>query len=131
MGHARTFWIAAKRAQERGGVLVLRNEDLDPQRCQPEFVAAMYEDLRWLGIRWSEGPDCGGPYAPYSQSERRSFYLEAWQRLRDISAIYPAAVPAKNLRRLQQRPMIPTMNLSIPAIVARAQMRCSFERRKA
>ena len=97
MGHARTFWIAAKRAQERGGVLVLRNEDLDPQRCQPEFVAAMYEDLRWLGIRWSEGPDCGGPYAPYSQSERRSFYLEAWQRLRDSDAIYPCSCSRKEV----------------------------------
>ena len=97
MGHARTFWIAAKRAQERGGVLVLRNEDLDPQRCQPEFVAAMYEDLRWLGIRWSEGPDCGGPYAPYSQSDRRSFYLEAWQRLRDSGAIYPCSCSRKEL----------------------------------
>ena len=97
VGHARTFWIAAKRAQERGGVLVLRNEDLDPQRCQPEFVAAMYEDLRWLGIRWSEGPDCGGPYAPYSQSDRRSFYLEAWQRLRDSGAIYPCSCSRKEL----------------------------------
>jgi glutamyl/glutaminyl-tRNA synthetase len=97
VGHARTFWIAAKRAQERGGVLVLRNEDLDPQRCQPEFVAAMYEDLRWLGIGWSEGPDCGGPYAPYSQSERRSFYLEAWLRLRDIGAIYPCSCSRKEL----------------------------------
>ena len=97
VGHARTFWIAAKRAQERGGVLVLRNEDLDPQRCQPEFVAAMYEDLRWLGIRWSEGPDCGGPYAPYSQSDRRSFYLEAWQRLRDRGAIYPCSCSRKEL----------------------------------
>jgi glutamyl/glutaminyl-tRNA synthetase len=97
VGHARTFWIAAKRAQERGGVLVLRNEDLDPQRCQPEFVAAMYEDLRWLGIAWSEGPDCGGPYPPYSQSERRSFYLEAWQRLRDIGAIYPCSCSRKEL----------------------------------
>jgi glutamyl/glutaminyl-tRNA synthetase len=97
VGHARTFWIAAKRAQERGGVLVLRNEDLDPQRCQPEFVAAMYEDLRWLGIRWSEGPDCGGPYAPYSQSERRSFYLEAWQRLRERGAIYPCSCSRKEL----------------------------------
>jgi glutamyl-tRNA synthetase len=97
LGHARTFWIAAKRAQERGGVLVLRNEDLDPQRCQPEFVAAMYEDLRWLGIGWSEGPDCGGPYAPYSQSDRRSFYLEAWQRLRDRGAIYPCSCSRKEL----------------------------------
>ena len=104
LGHARTFWIAAKRAQERGGVLVLRNEDLDPQRCQPEFVAAMYEDLGWLGIRWSEGPDCGGPYAPYSQSERRSFYLEAWQRLRDSGAIYPCSCSRKELHAAATAP---------------------------
>jgi glutamyl/glutaminyl-tRNA synthetase len=97
MGHARTFWIAADRAQQLGGRLALRNEDLDPQRCQPEFVAAMYEDLRWLGIRWSEGPDCGGPYGPYSQSERRSFYLEAWLRLRDSGAIYPCTCSRKDL----------------------------------
>jgi glutamyl-tRNA synthetase len=97
VGHARTFWIAAQRAQEQGGVLILRNEDLDPQRCRPEFVSAMYEDLRWLGIRWSEGPDCGGPYAPYSQSDRRSFYLESWQRLRDSGAIYPCSCSRKEL----------------------------------
>jgi glutamyl/glutaminyl-tRNA synthetase len=104
VGHARTFWIAAKRAQERGGVLVLRNEDLDPQRCQPEFVAAMYEDLRWLGIGWSEGPDCGGPYAPYSQSDRRSFYLEAWLRLRDSGAIYPCSCSRKELQAAATAP---------------------------
>jgi glutamyl-tRNA synthetase len=104
LGHARTFWIAAKRAQERGGVLVLRNEDLDPQRCRPEFAAAMYEDLRWLGIRWSEGPDCGGPYAPYSQSERRSFYLEAWQRLRASGVIYPCSCSRKELQAAATAP---------------------------
>ena len=97
MGHARTFWIAAQRAQQQGGVLVFRNEDLDPQRCRPGFVEAMYEDLRWLGIRWNEGPDCGGPYAPYSQSERRSFYLEAWQQLRDSGVIYPCTCSRKDL----------------------------------
>lgn len=97
IGHARTFWIAAQRAQQHGGVLLLRNEDLDPQRCRPEFVSAMYEDFRWLGIRWSEGPDCGGPYAPYSQSERRSFYLEAWRQLRDSNAIYPCTCSRKDL----------------------------------
>src|SRR3982074_2881609 len=83
VGHARTFWIAAQRAIENKGTLILRNEDLDPQRSRPEFVSAMIEDLKWLGIRWSEGPDCGGALGPYSQSERRSFYLDAWRRLRD------------------------------------------------
>jgi len=50
--------------------------NLDPQRSRPEFAAAMLEDLRWLGIRWNEGPDCGGSYGPYEQSERRGHYLK-------------------------------------------------------
>src|SRR5262249_30880330 len=89
LGHARTFSIAAQRAAEHHGMLILRNEDLDPQRSRPEFATAMLEDLHWLGIRWDEGPDCGGPHVPYAQSERRGFYLEAWQRLRDGGFIYP------------------------------------------
>src|SRR5215475_7351005 len=87
LGHARTFLIAADRA--RVGTLILRNEDLDPERCRDEFASAMFEDLRWLGISWSEGPDCGGPFAPYSQSDRRDFYLRIWRQLRDASFIYP------------------------------------------
>ena len=70
-GHALTFWTAAQRAAEHNGTLILRNEDLDPQRCRPEFVQAMFEDLRWLGISWTEGPDCGGPFGPYTQSQLR------------------------------------------------------------
>jgi len=97
LGHARTFWIAAQRAVERGGTLILRNEDLDPQRCRSEFVDAMIEDLRWLGISWQEGPDCGGPVGPYMQSERRPFYLEAWRRLRDLGAIYPCTCSRKDV----------------------------------
>jgi glutamyl/glutaminyl-tRNA synthetase len=97
LGHARTFSIAARRTRQHGGALILRNEDLDPQRCHAEFVTAMYEDLRWLGIEWSEGPDCGGPYAPYAQSERRSHYLKAWQQLRDGGWIYPCICSRKDL----------------------------------
>ena len=97
LGHARTFWIAAQRAAERGGTLILRNEDLDPQRCRGEFVSAMMEDLRWLGICWQEGPDCGGRFGPYVQSERRGFYLEAWRRLRDRGAIYPCTCSRKDV----------------------------------
>src|SRR5215470_4625604 len=95
LGHGRTFLIAAERA--RSGTLVFRNEDLDPDRCRAEFVSAMFEDLRWLGISWTEGPDCSGPFAPYSQSDRREFYLQAWRRLRDTGFIYPCACSRKDL----------------------------------
>ena len=104
LGHARTFWIAAERARAAGGVLIFRNEDLDQQRARPEFVAAMYEDLCWLGLEWQEGPDVGGPYGPYSQSERRAFYLAAWQTLRDAGAIYPCTCSRKDLAQAAQAP---------------------------
>jgi glutamyl/glutaminyl-tRNA synthetase len=104
IGHARTFWIAAQRAIENHGTLVLRNEDLDPQRSRPEFARAMIEDLRWLGIRWSEGPDCGGAYGPYSQSERRTHYLEAWRRLRADGFLYPCICSRKDLAQAASAP---------------------------
>jgi glutamyl/glutaminyl-tRNA synthetase len=104
VGHARTFWMAAQRAIKHQGTLILRNEDLDPQRSRPEFVSAMIEDLQWLGIRWSEGPDCGGPHGPYLQSERREFYLEAWRRLRDGGFIYPCTCSRKDLAQSASAP---------------------------
>ncbi|MDR1818504.1 MAG: tRNA glutamyl-Q synthetase [Puniceicoccales bacterium] len=91
LGHAATFSLAAQRAAAAGGALVMRVEDLDPLRCKPEFAAAALEDLRWLGLRWDEGPDVGGPFAPYTQSERREWFLEVWRRLRDAGAIYPCS----------------------------------------
>jgi glutamyl/glutaminyl-tRNA synthetase len=104
IGHARTFWIAAQRAIENHGTLILRNEDLDSQRSRPEFVRAMMEDLHWLGIRWSEGPDCGGAYGPYSQSERRKHYLEAWRRLREEGFLYPCVCSRKDLAQSASAP---------------------------
>src|ERR1700683_5529160 len=81
-GHARTFWAAQQRAEAAGGILVLRNEDLDPSRSRAEFVEAMMEDLRWFGFRWQEGPDCGGAPAPHSQNGRRGFFPAGFVRLR-------------------------------------------------
>ena len=89
--------MASQRAAERGGQLILRNEDLDSQRCRPEFAPAMLEDLRWLGIDWVEGPDRGGPCGPYVQSERREFYLHAWNTLRDRGMIYPCTCSRKDV----------------------------------
>src|SRR6185437_3217416 len=104
LGHARTFWTAAERAARHGGTLILRNEDLDPQRSRPEFASAMIEDLRWLSLRWNEGPDCGGPHAPYSQSRRRSLYLEAWRKLRDSGVLYPCTCSRKDLAQAASAP---------------------------
>ena len=104
LGHARTFWTAAERAARHGGTLILRNEDLDPQRSRPEFASAMIEDLRWLSLRWNEGPDCGGPHAPYSQSQRRSLYLEAWRKLRDSGVLYPCTCSRKDLAQAASAP---------------------------
>jgi glutamyl-tRNA synthetase len=97
VGHARTFWTAWQRARDAGGALILRMEDLDPERSKSAFAEAAYEDLRWLGIRWLEGPDKGGPYAPYVQSRRRSIYLSAWRRLLRRGYIYPCRCSRKDL----------------------------------
>ncbi len=104
MGHARTFWQAYERARAAGGTLVLRNEDLDPQRSRAEFTAAMIEDLHWLGIRWQEGPDVGGPFAPYEQSRRREHYLEMWRRLAAGGFLYPCRCSRRELSRIAQAP---------------------------
>ncbi len=97
IGHACTFWTACQRTLAHDGTLVFRNEDLDPQRSKSTFAEAMIEDLHWLGIRWQEGPDVGGPFAPYQQSRRREFYLAAWRKLRDCGFIYPCTCSRKDL----------------------------------
>ena len=98
LGHARTFWIAQQRAQAAGGTLLLRNDDLDTARCKPEFTAAMIEDLRWFGFTWSEGPDVGGPHAPYAQSQRLPLYRDAFDRLRAAGWIYPCTCSRKDVQ---------------------------------
>jgi len=97
VGHACTFWTAYQRALAHNGTLVLRNEDLDPQRSKAEFAQAMMEDLAWLGIRWQEGPDLGGRFTPYKQSLRRELYLDAWRKLRDGGFIYPCSCSRRDL----------------------------------
>jgi len=104
LGHARTFLIAAARARQANGSLIFRNEDLDPDRCRSRYVDAMFEDLRWLGIEWQEGPDWGGAFAPYSQSGRRELYLESWKRLRDGGLIYPCTCSRKDLAQSATAP---------------------------
>jgi len=104
LGHARTFWVAQERARANGGTLVLRNEDIDSTRFKLEFVPQMIEDLRWFGFEWQEGPDCGGAFGPYSQSERRPFYAAALENLRERGFIYPCTCSRKDIRDAASAP---------------------------
>ena len=104
LGHARTFWIAQERARANGGGLILRNDDLDRARCKPEFVSAMFEDLRWFGFEWREGSDLGGPFAPYNQSERMNTYRAALETLRDGGFIYPCDCSRRDIQSAPRAP---------------------------
>src|SRR5579872_2756904 len=104
LGHARTFWTAQERTRSQNGTLVLRDEDLDKARCKTEFVSAMFEDLRWFGFQWQEGPDCGGPFGPYSQSQRQNLYTAAFEKLRASNFIYPCDCSRKDLQSAATAP---------------------------
>ncbi len=104
LGHARTFWTAQQRARANGGTLVLRNEDIDSTRFKLEFVSQMIEDLHWFGLEWQEGPDCGGPFAPYNQSERFHLYRAALEKLRVGGFLYPCTCSRKDIRDAASAP---------------------------
>jgi glutamyl/glutaminyl-tRNA synthetase len=100
LGHARTFWTAYKRARAANGVLVMRMEDLDPDRSRAEYAEAALEDLHWLEIEWQEGPGASAsnhPFAPYEQSQRRAFYLNAWRKLLRGGFLFPCRCSRKDL----------------------------------
>ena len=97
VGHARTFWTASQRAREADGTLVMRMEDLDEERSKDIYAEAALEDLHWLGIRWQEGPEKGGPFAPYIQSKRRDEYLLVWRLLLKRGFLFPCRCSRKDL----------------------------------
>jgi glutamyl-tRNA synthetase len=136
-----TFWRAQERARAAGGVLVLRIEDLDLARCRPEFRAAIEEDLRWFGLEWDEGPDVGGTFASYLQSERRAFYMDAWDRLRAGGFIYPCRCSRKDVMESslaphneQEEPIYPgtcrPAAVAAPAALPLSQMQDKPPRRR-
>lgn len=104
LGHARTFWIAQQRAGQCDGTLVFRNEDLDPSRNRKEFVAAMLEDLKWFQLKWSEGPDVGGAFGPYNQSERINLYRTALEKLRAGGFLFPCSCSRKDIAAAARAP---------------------------
>jgi glutamyl-tRNA synthetase len=97
IGGARTAiynWAFARRNK---GSFILRIEDTDPERSTPENTAQIIRSLRWLGLTWDEGPEAGGDFGPYLQTERFATYQQALERLKERDAVYPCFCTAEEL----------------------------------
>ena len=106
IGNAWAFWMAWLAARSRSGLVTLRMEDIDPARSRTEYTEAILHDLRWLGLDWDAGPDCGGPAPPYLQSLCGSFYEDALARLRAAGLVYPCYCTRKELRAIAGAPHV-------------------------
>ena len=104
LGNLRTALVAWLFARCTGGQFVLRIEDLDRPRVRPGATERMFHDLHWLGLDWDEGPDVGGPYAPYTQSERQEIYTSYLQLLVDKGLIYPCYCSRAEIARAASAP---------------------------
>lgn len=104
IGNARTALLAWLQVRSAGGQFVLRMEDIDRPRSRPDLARLILEDLRWLGIDWDEGPDTGGPFAPYTQSEREDLYRQAVERLRTQGLVYPCYCSRAELAAIASAP---------------------------
>ncbi len=97
LGNARTYLLAYWSARSSGSRIVLRIEDVDSPRVKPWATQQAIDDLRWLGIDWDEGPDIGGPNAPYIQTLRMDRYRDALARLIDANQVFPCICTRKDI----------------------------------
>lgn len=102
LGSARTALYNFLLAQRTGGKFILRVEDTDFKRTVPGAEEELINALHWLGIQWDEGPDVGGPYGPYRQSERKDIYLHYARQLIDNGSAYPCFCTSERLARIRQ-----------------------------
>lgn len=104
LGNLSSSLLAHIQARQAEGRLVLRIEDIDTPRCVDGAESLIIEDLRWLGLRWDEGPDVGGPAAPYRQSERTALYDAALATLRERDLVYPCFCSRRDVRDVLSAP---------------------------
>jgi len=126
VGGARTALFNWLFARHTGGAFVLRFEDTDAERSSEESEAALLDDLRWLGLDWDEGPEVGGPHAPYRQSERVNTYRYAAERLEKCGMAFKCYCTDEELRRRRER----AIQLGKPAIYDGACRSLSAEARR-
>jgi nondiscriminating glutamyl-tRNA synthetase len=103
IGNLRTALFNWLFARQKRGAFILRIEDTDVERSEARYETQLLEDLKWLGLDWDEGPDVGGPYPPYRQSDRMAIYHENAQRLvREQKAYYCFCTPEELERERDQ-----------------------------
>lgn len=110
VGNARTALFNWLLARQKGGVFVLRIEDTDLERSKPEYERNLIEDLRWLGLDWDEGPDVGGEFGPYRQSERLAIYHQYAQKLLEKGQAYYCFCPQEELEREREEALAKGMS---------------------
>ncbi|HNH47591.1 MAG TPA: glutamate--tRNA ligase, partial [Myxococcota bacterium] len=101
IGGARTALFNHMLAKGQGGSFILRIEDTDTGRSTPEYEAVILRELRWLDIGWDEGPEVGGPHAPYRQSERAGIYANYTKKLLEGGMAYRCTCTVERLEALR------------------------------
>jgi glutamyl-tRNA synthetase len=102
LGTARTALYDFLLARQTGGQFIFRLEDTDRKRYVPGTEDELMRGLRWLGLEWDEGPDVGGPYGPYQQSERKEIYLHYARQLVESGHAYYCFCSPERLVRVRQ-----------------------------
>lgn len=104
IGNALSALASWLQIRQDGGEFLLRIEDIDKPRSRPEFARQQQDDLLWLGIDWDEGPEIGGPYAPYVQSRREELYEAALDELGTAGRLYPCYCSRSELASIASAP---------------------------
>src|SRR6185437_4649929 len=103
IGNVRTALYNWLFARKTGGTFVLRIEDTDVERSETRYEIQLVEDMKWLGLDWDEGPDVGGPYPPYRQSDKMHVYRDYAERLIREQKAYYCFCTAEELERERQQ----------------------------
>jgi len=114
LGNAWSALVTWLSVRSRNGSVVMRIEDLDPARSRSDYAMQVLLDSSWLGLDWDEGPDLGGPHAPYTQSERGASYDAAFERLLGSGEIYPCFCSRKDIAAAASAPQAPGDELRYP-----------------
>ena len=125
LGNVRAALMNYLFARQKAGVFVVRIEDTDATRNVDPGAKHILDDLLWLSLSYDEGPGCGGPYAPYFQSERTHLYAEYLQLLKDKNRVYPCFCTLEELEKKRKRQIA----LKLPPRYDRACLRLTPEER--